>query len=159
MGAIFDEVKAYFSKGQWRFHEVPDKNALQLAVQGKSGRWECFAQAREAQYQFAFYSVCPTNIPEAHRRDVAEFLTRANYGMVIGNFEMDLNDGEVRFKTSIDVENDRLSQALINQLVFANLSMMDRYLPGIMAVAFGASTPEEAIAAVEGGAAGGGRPV
>ena len=26
----------------------------------------------------------------------AEFLTRANYGLVFGNFEMDMHDGEIR---------------------------------------------------------------
>jgi len=35
---------------------------------------------------------------------VNEFLTRANYGLNIGNFEMDFQDGEIRFKTAIDVE-------------------------------------------------------
>lgn len=30
----------------------------------------------------------------------AEFLTRANYGLVFGNFEMDMHDGEIRYKPS-----------------------------------------------------------
>jgi hypothetical protein len=29
--------------------------------------------------------------------------------MIIGNFEMDFEDGEIRYKTSIDVEDDSLS--------------------------------------------------
>jgi len=44
-----------------------------------------------------------------------KFLTRANYGMMIGNFEMDFTDGEIRYKTSIDVEGDKLSSALIKR--------------------------------------------
>jgi hypothetical protein len=49
---------------------------------------------------------------------VAEFLTRANSGMVIGNFELDFADGEIRYKTSIDVEGDKLSYAIIKRLVY-----------------------------------------
>ncbi len=48
---------------------------------------------------------------------VAEFITRANFGIVIGNFEIDFSDGEIRYKTSIDVEGDRPSFALIKRLV------------------------------------------
>ncbi len=81
---------------------------------------------------------------------MAEFLTRANYGLVIGNFEMDFGDGEVRYKTSIDVEGDRLTSALIKQMVYINVLMMDRYLPGIMKVAFGNADPARAIAEIEG---------
>jgi hypothetical protein len=44
----------------------------------------------------------------------------ANYDMIIGNFELDLRDGEVRYKTSIDFEGDRLSFAYINNLVYTN---------------------------------------
>ncbi len=65
---------------------------------------------------------------------IAEFITRANYGLVIGNFELDFSDGELRYKTAIDVEDDNLSFALIKQMVYANVIIMDKYLPGIMAV-------------------------
>ncbi|MEO3706216.1 hypothetical protein [Trichormus azollae] len=54
--------------------------------------------------------------------------------MIIGNFELYFNDAEIGYKTSIDTEGDRLSFALIKQVVYANVTMMDQYLPGIMAV-------------------------
>ena len=82
---------------------------------------------------------------------MAEFITRANYGMIIGNFELDFSDGEVRYKTSIDVEGAELVPAVIRQLVYANVLTMDRYLKGIMAVAFGGVDPEMAVKSVEQG--------
>jgi hypothetical protein len=30
------------------------------------------------------------------RAPPAEFITRANYGLIIGNFELDFEDGEIR---------------------------------------------------------------
>jgi hypothetical protein len=80
---------------------------------------------------------------------MAEFLTRANYGMVIGNFEMDYADGEVRFKTSVDVEDAHLNRALLHHIVHANLLMTDKYLPGITAIIEG-QTPAFALEMVEG---------
>jgi hypothetical protein len=80
---------------------------------------------------------------------VADFLTRANYGLIVGNFEMDLNDGEVRYKTSIDVEGDELTPALLRNLAYTNVKTMDRYLPGLMSVMYGALTSEQAIHMVE----------
>ena len=80
---------------------------------------------------------------------MAEFLTRANSGMIIGNFELDFADGEIRYKTSIDVEGDSLSSSLIKRLVYANVTMMDEYLPGIMSVIYGDVEPKDAIAQIE----------
>lgn len=79
---------------------------------------------------------------------IAHFLTLANYGTLIGNFELDFSDGEIRYKTSIDVQGDRLTPALIKRLVYTNVTMMDDYLPGIQAVVAG-QDPAEAIRAIE----------
>lgn len=150
MAAILDTAVGFFEEDGWPFAQVEGQSVLRVGFQGQNGQWTCFAQAREEQTQFIFYSVCPVNAPEDKRLDLAEFLTWANYGLFIGNFEMDLSDGEIRYKTSIDVEGDRLSQALVQQLVYTNVFMMDRYLPGIMRVLYGGASPAEAIAEVEG---------
>jgi len=80
---------------------------------------------------------------------VSEFLMQANSGMPMGNFEMNPKTGEIRFKTGIDVEGDRLSQALFEALVRTNLVMMTKYLPGIALVALEGGSPEAAIHEVE----------
>jgi hypothetical protein len=149
MGKILDTVISFLEQDGWPFTQFEGQPVLQLGFRGDNGQWNCYAQAREEQTQFLFYSVCPVNAPEERRLDVAEFLTRANYGLFIGNFELDLDDGEIRYKTSIDVEGDRLSVALVQQLVYANAFTMDRYLPGIMGVIYGDASPAEAIAGIE----------
>lgn len=62
---------------------------------------------------------------------------------------MVFNDGEVRYRTSIDVEGDRLFHALIKHLVYTNVTMMDEYLPAIKAVIEAGVLPETAIRAIE----------
>jgi hypothetical protein len=148
---VLDSTIRFFQEDDWPFQQLEQEPILQTATQGENGQWNCFAQAREEQQQLVFYSVCPVAAPKKRRPAVMKFLTRANYGLAIGNFEMDLDDGEIRFKTSIDVEGDRLSPALVQQLVYANVLTMDRYLPGIMAVLYGDASPAKAIAEIEEG--------
>lgn len=69
--------------------------------------------------------------------------------MVIGNFEMDLDDGEIRYKTSIDIDGDELTPDIIKRLVYANVTMMDEYLPGIIGVIEKDVSPVDAIAKIE----------
>lgn len=149
-GNIFEAIINFFTADDWPFVQVPGQPALQIAFQGENGKWTCYARARVEQQQFVFYSMCPVNAAESKRSAIAEFLTRANCGIIIGNFELDFTDGEISYKTSIDVEGDRLSFALIQQVVYANVTMMDEYLPGIMSVIYGNLSPEEAIAQLEG---------
>ena len=133
---IFNLLVEFFEEDQWDFQWVSGMAVLNMGFSGKNGKWMCYAQAREPEQQVVFYSVLPVNVPENRRQNVAEFITRANYGMVIGNFEMDYDDGEIRFKTSMDVEGFELLPPMIRQLVYANLVITDRYLPGIMRVMY-----------------------
>lgn len=146
---LLETVIDFFTKDDWTFTKLQGESILQVACQGENGRWNCYAQAREDQEQFVFYSIYPNIAPEDKRLAMSEFLTRANYGLIIGNFEMDFKDGEIRYKTSIDVEGDLLTTDLIKQLVYANVMMMDHYLPGIQAVMDGTLSPVEAIAHIE----------
>ncbi|MBD2449263.1 YbjN domain-containing protein [Nostoc sp. FACHB-152] len=148
-GNIYEEMINFFTSNEWPFVQLPGQSALQIGFQGENGKWNCYARAREEQQQFVFYSICPVNAPVEKRLAVAEFITRANAGMMVGNFELDFSDGEISYKTSIDVEGDRLTTALIQRLVYANVMMMDEYLPGILSVIYGNVSPEEAIAQIE----------
>ncbi len=56
-----------------------------------------------------------------------------------------IQDGEIRYKTSIDVTDADLTFGLIDPLVKASLVAMDDYLPGINSVMAGEATPSEAI--------------
>jgi len=88
--------------------------------------------------------------PEGKRHAVAEYTTRANYGLRIGNFEVDYSDGEVRYKGSLDFEGEKLSFSLIRNVIYPSVQTMDRYLTGLLGVMYGSKTAEEAIGEVEG---------
>src|SRR3954452_20971539 len=114
MGQIFNAVVQYLTDDGWKFtvlEEDMDLLALTLSFKGQSGSWQCFAIVDEEKQWLRFYSMLPVHAPEAKRPAVAEFITRANYGMMLGNFEMDFADGEVRFKTSIDCEGGEMVPA------------------------------------------------
>jgi hypothetical protein len=147
--SIFDTVIKFFTDDDWSFAKVQGEPTLRMLFQGKNGTWTCYARTRVEQLQFVFYSICPVKVPKPKRRALGELIARANYGMIIGNFELDFVDGEIRYKTSIDVEGSTLTFPLIKRLVYTNVMMMDEYLPGITAVTKGEASPEDAIAQIE----------
>lgn len=149
MTPILDTVKAFFETDQWAFYQVPGQPFLFVEFQGKNGQWKGLAQVDDEHAQFVFYSISPISAPQRHVASMAEFLTRANFGMLIGNFEIDLEDGQIRFKTSIDVEGSQLDAAMVKRLVYTNVLTMDKYLPGIQAIINDDVGPEEAIAQIE----------
>jgi hypothetical protein len=96
-------------------------------------KWKSYAKA-SGDRAFLFYSVCAVDVPEARRSAVAEFITRVNFGLVSGNFEMDWADSEVRFKAGIELTGITPTTELVAALVQPNLSAILRYLPGLLMV-------------------------
>lgn len=114
---------------------------------GKNGKWAVFCYI--ADTCFRCYSVLPVTVPNEKQWAVMEYLTRVNYGLPIGNFEMDLRDAEVRYKSSVDMADAQLTPSMVAALVFRNLVTSDRYLKGLLHVLYADQEPATAIRAIE----------
>lgn len=146
----YEQVGAFLTQDGWYPQKNDEKSVYRMVFEGQNGEQRCFAQVRQDLEQLVFYAVAPIKVPEHARMAVMEFITRANYGMRIGNFELDLSDGEVRYKTSLDFEGTSLEDALIRNLLYPAVQTLDRYIPGIMAVGFGNREAATVIAEIEG---------
>ena len=136
-GALLADLRTLFRENGWPFSDVRGAPVLFSELSGILGRWKFYAQVVEEQDLILLYSVCPFRVPEDRRSEVSEFLTRANYGLAAGNFELDFADGEVRYKTALQRHVDGLDAATLKRAVRANGIAMETYLPGVGAVITG----------------------
>jgi Zn ribbon nucleic-acid-binding protein len=135
---LLEELKRVFAEHGWPYTEVRGAPVLVTELSGPGGRWSFYAQIVEEKDVILLYSICPERVPEGRRAEVSKFLTRANYGLAAGNFELDFDDGEVRYKTVLQLQGDELDGLTLKRLVRANGVAMETYLPGIRSVVAGA---------------------
>jgi hypothetical protein len=142
---ILSQLIRFFQEEEWAFDQSTNQSVLHLLFSGKSGQWDCYAQAQDSQEQVLFYSVLPVKPSKKKLRSLAEFLSRVNYGLVVGNFELDFDKSIVRYKTSINLKGCLLNSTMLRQMVYANVLTVDQYFPGILQVIEGVN-PAIAIA-------------
>lgn len=97
--------------------------------------------------QLAVYVNWPLQVPEDKLAQAAEFVLRANFGVLVGSIELDFDDGEVRSKTGLDVF--KLDDAACETLFQNSMNLTMMYFPALQAVLDGMGV-EEALAEVEG---------
>lgn len=134
---VADAVTAYFEAEDWPIMES-DPGVLETAFEGTATVWPLRIHVFEEDVRAVFVSAFPSAIPDEQRAAVGEFCNRANFGLAVGNFEVDLDGGEVRFRTSVDVEGSTLDTAIVRNVVVANVMTMDRYASALIAVLEGA---------------------
>jgi len=142
---VYEALKAHFAAGGLDVEEHPEQGWVATDGFGEHGSWLLVGQAYEDRGQAAIYSVMTEKVPEDRRTAVALLLTRINYGLILGNFELDAEDGEVRLKASIDFGGMEPSDALIRPLTATALLQFDRWLPALRSVIAG-EDPAEAFA-------------
>jgi hypothetical protein len=145
---LLQATESVLNKHGWQFYDL-GKTTLRIDVNGKTANWAVIVKCIDEDQQFVVYSVCGNKPTEDKYTVMQEFLTRANFGLRIGNFELDLQDGEIRFKTSIQFAGEVQADLMIEQCLLINIMTMERYLPGILQVIFTDISPDQAIAQIE----------
>jgi len=145
IGEAFEEL---FTRENWKYRQKDDRSFF-FSFRGNNHRFDFWAIINEKGNVLAVYVILPFTATRDKRSLVAEFLHRANYDMMIGNFEIDYNDGEIRFKTSVDFMEYPVEPEVINRMIDTSLAMADIYTPGLGVLIYADFTPEQAIDKVE----------
>jgi hypothetical protein len=149
MTGLFSAVIDYMEEEAWKYEILEGETIIRFNFKGSAGRVLCYGEVDEAKCWLTFYSYMPVNVPTEKMTDAAEFICRANRGMRIGNFELDYQDGEVRYKTSIDTEGGELTTKMIDNLLRANLSAINRYFNGLMELIYSDTPASDLIQRIE----------
>lgn len=144
---IVNLVEKFFAEDDWKYEFDDERGIFSGGVSGISGKLQNAKWAVLVHQDFlTTYVVLQINADEEVRIPVAEFLTRANYGLFLGCFEMDFCDGEIRYKmnTSLAELREDYCDAMRKALIIP-CNMIERYSNGLLAVMFGQKSPVEAV--------------
>jgi hypothetical protein len=132
---LIDVVENFFNERELPFERIEDQSIVKAVGSGANGDWTVWIELREDDGLVLVWSSYADEVPEARRPTMMELLTRINPDVAVGAFEFDLDRGSVSFRTSIDVTGDRLTDALLERLIGANVGEFDDYLPAIDKIA------------------------
>ena len=88
-------------------------------------------------------SPMPFMTPEDKRVEMAMAVAVANYGIIDGSFDYDLNDGEIRFRLTASYIESLLGEELFKYMLFVSANTVDRYNDRFMMLAKGAMSLEQ----------------
>ena len=110
-----------------------------------------FLIIRFRKTDYNVYMISPVSADAENLGEVLRFAAMANYGLASGNFEVDVEDGEIRYKSYVDCDGlEKLPKELFDDGINACWAMMDRYGNGFAALAMGFSDADTEIKKAEG---------
>lgn len=134
---IINIIEDFFKEQSWQYTHVQDNEILMFGINGHNGNFQCLVSIHEAEKRFTFLSICGANAPNEKKTTILKLINQLNFRIFLGAFEMDEEDGEIRFKTCFSYKNFEPSKNVIAEYILTNISTMDNYLPNIMEVIYG----------------------
>ena len=132
---IVNYLKQYFDEQQWHYNHyrprtsgnknIDSQQSHHLSLRMRNKKLDCgyLFRVQEKNNLLAVYGILPFLIPESHQSAAMLLITQINYDMLIGNLEMDINDGEIRYKNAIDVEAVGMDENTIEHLLQSVIAM------------------------------------
>lgn len=152
-GTLEDAIRSYLDESEYSYSYDEADRRFYYSMTIASNLRSCDVVINLKDDGFSVYAyalIGPERSKPEQMQAVAEYLTRANYGMYVGNFELDYDYGEVRFKTSTRCYDRVPGQEEIMMLVEMPVAMMERYGSGMISVMLAGADPAKMIDEAEG---------
>ena len=149
---IVDALRDWLDDDDWHYEYDAEKHLIRagITIDGKLRSARVYIPIRE-DGSYIVNIVSPVNGDPKDIGELVKYLTMANYGLANGNFECDVRDGEIRYKTYVNCkEIESLPGQIIKDSILVGWCMMERYGNGIAAIAMGFSDAETEIKKAEG---------
>lgn len=150
---IADAIQEFLHDDDWHYTFREEKGTFHfsLSTHSRLNTVDYFIAVREDHYRVLCVSPLSVNTDDAQElARMAEFITRANYGMTRGCFEMDYRDGEIRFRMTVDCDGDAVpTQEIVKNSVYVPASMFNRYGSGMAHTMFSDLNPAAIVRACE----------
>lgn len=127
----------------WTYTTI-DEKLLKSNYSGDNGRYEQYFLTNENGQVLTLMVTSSMRISKNKRTEVVKFLNRCNWGLTLGCFELDVKDGEVRFRRSVDVEGGKLAPKMVQTMLALSLRQYDKAYPYIMKICYGDMNADEA---------------
>ena len=130
---------------KFSFDDRHGQFGFSLRLKGKVSKVTYAINVGENEYTvYAVSSVYPNQNNRKMMYNLMEFLCRANYGMAGGNFELNMDNGEIRMKYFVDCDGTAPTIELVKRSICSPGLMFERYGDGIADIILDNATAKEA---------------
>ncbi len=145
---LTQRVKEYLDFRNWPFEVVGSAIAFNFSLKSMIPKLQVILMIGDEQIDAVV--VCPIKASPGAYMDVVEFITRANYGWDLGDFEFDYSNGRVRYHYALACQDDVPGILDLERTITIGIQMFQRFGDGLAKNLMGGGNPEADIMAIMG---------
>ncbi len=124
---VYQMFKKHLEENDFKFDAHDDDLVITMTVHGEDLPQPTIIRVLDERDVFQILSPIPYHIPEDKRVDAAVAVSVANYGMINGSFDLDMSDGEIRFRVAQGYRGMELSDEFMDYILSIVFYTTDKY--------------------------------
>lgn len=142
----FGTLVAHFENAGMNFHTDEEHKVVFFTICGDAAVYTCRLRITHDEDVLQIDLTLPVLARQPKVRDqVLELVARANRGLPIGRFDLDMSDGQVTFHIGHAFGSSGLQDEDVGRLFSTGMATVDRYFPALMRLMYGGHTAEDAV--------------
>ena len=132
---------------EWK--QAGESDLFTFGSNGRTTAMNCCVEVRESTRKLCISVSNGIKAPRRRMPHAYELVCRLNTGMVLGQFWLDREDGEVTFSITANLLELKPTERWFGSLVYTAVCTFDKYFPLISTVLYGKRSPKTALAAMQ----------
>lgn len=145
MYAVYEKVIQHLEEHDVKYMANSEDHSVYMDLYGTVGAYQVVVRVNGDARVLLVYGRLPVRIPPGARSAIAETITRANFDLVNGRFDMDYESGDLQFQVTQILSDDSLEDDIIERMIRTTIEMLDTYMPAVLSVVYGNERPQDAI--------------
>ena len=140
---VFDSLVKMLDERDWNYEKHEDELLIRSGIKGEDLPIEFLMVIKPKHQLVQFLSKLPFSFPDDKRVDGAIAICVANYGLIDGSFDYDINDGEIIFRLNSSYRESVLGPDLFEYMIMVSASTIDNYNDKFFMLAKGMMTIQQ----------------
>jgi len=143
---MYKQVKEYLANNNWKYHSPKgNDNVFLFSLETENTKYNCIIDVNDEEGKFMFYVVFPNKVPKRKRNLIANAITLLNYGLFLGNFEMDFDDGQIRYKAHMYYKGLEVSLEVIDFYISYSITFSELNYDLLLSAVFSEKPSQEVL--------------
>ncbi|MGN1014218.1 MAG: hypothetical protein ACI4PM_02545 [Butyricicoccus sp.] len=145
---IAEAIRAFLTHNKWNFSFNEEKGIFTFRLAVKNALQHVTYAICVQDSSYIIFLTAPFRANPDTRTEMAEFLCCANFGLALGNFEMDAKEGQIRFRCFTDCQTAVPCAKTIRDSILSPASVMNHFGEAMNHVHAGTMTAQEALESI-----------
>ena len=124
---VYQTLCKALEQNEWTYEKEEQKLIVHFGLRGENVSMRFVIHVDAKRQMITLLSLMPVKMRESKRMEGAVAVGIANYGMLDGNFDYDLNDGAIAFRMTASFMDSQIGEGLYHYLIGCSAAMVEKY--------------------------------